>query len=113
MLLVFTLTLASAAPCPPPSPASSAALSPDGGAHVLTASDTTVCWWFIDDDDDMQIVRHFDRLSVTPTRLRWDEQRQVLWMDGATAKGAPWTRMFPAPTATDTHAWGDALQAVR
>lgn len=103
--------IALASPCPPPAPASLAALSPDGGAHVITASDTTACWWFVDDKGDAEVVRHFDLAQSRPTGIRWDEERQSICIDLADAGSGQRTRVVPAPSVGDATAW--RVQAAR
>ena len=112
-MLLPCIAIAIAAPCPPPPMAFPAVLSPDGDAHLLTASDSTACWWFIDDNGDPELVRHFDLLKSRPVGMRWDDRLQALCIDLVDAEGVPQTRRFPAPTATDTRSWGDPVQVVR
>ncbi len=94
-MLPFLVALAFAEPCPPPPLIASAALTPDGGAHVLTHGTTTACWWTIDEHGDATVARHFDLQKSRPERITWDESRQSLCIDVIDADGTRRQRVFP------------------
>lgn len=110
-MLFPLLSLALAAPCPTPTGSLQAAISPDGGAHIITSGATTACWWFVDDNGEPEVVRHFALDAGRPVALRWDEALQAVCIDLIDTNGRPRTRIFPAPS--ETTAWGSSRQDVR
>ena len=93
--LAATVRIAAAAPCPPPPAIAPAAITPDGRAQILTASDTTACWWTVDDNGDAEVVRHFDVATSAPTAIRWDDRRGAICIDVVDADGTRRERLFP------------------